>query len=438
MDIKTLAELTTADPRTLSFTPLGLSTRGRLSPADAAKFQQEAVARADLADNVAEGTRKAFERVRSLHAYGVLCYETYTVAHDSAWMLVEQALRERFIDFYSHSIPLVDRRSGVSSPLIASDFSVVEDAFGKGGSHQRGDWALPLADGTTMAFRGSLGQLQEWARREGLLNGQRNKWLEPLFRRMRNRVAHPHYHLVSPVESARIIRDLAEIINRLWGHSTPGGRLYPAPISREILVVAWREDGPGRSHVILPGSEMERFREEGGWRCVIVRGVWGDDDLWDFDTEYERTTFPTDLLWGPGTPDEALSWLRGAQPHLDAVSPLDRVFAVRLHAGRRSLARRPEVALALPFERQAGRWLLLRADLPSDAFLHAGHVMDGVQCAGSKDPFQACPVEELFEGEWSDMVRQLSTMGFSRKPAGSQFRVPPRFIIGPRPDVEDD
>jgi hypothetical protein len=44
-----------------------------------------------------------------------------------------------------------------------------------------------------------------------------------------------------PNHSSQAIRDLAEIINRLWGSRTPGGRLYPAPIKREALVIGWSD-----------------------------------------------------------------------------------------------------------------------------------------------------------------------------------------------------
>ena len=88
-----------------------------------------------------------------------------------------------------------------------------------------------------MTFSGAMGQLQEWARREALLDGQRSRRLDPVFRSIRNNAAHPHYHLVMPLNSARTIRDLAEIINRLWGHTTPGGRLYPAPLGRKVLIL---------------------------------------------------------------------------------------------------------------------------------------------------------------------------------------------------------
>ena len=79
MEIKTLAELTRPDQRTLAFTPLGLSTMGLLRGEDAAEFQQQVIAHCDLSENVAEGTRNSFERLRTLHSYGVLCYEAYTV-----------------------------------------------------------------------------------------------------------------------------------------------------------------------------------------------------------------------------------------------------------------------------------------------------------------------------------------------------------------------
>jgi hypothetical protein len=47
MDIRTFAELTTPDERSLRFTPLGLATGGKLSPENAAEFQQPCIAAAD-------------------------------------------------------------------------------------------------------------------------------------------------------------------------------------------------------------------------------------------------------------------------------------------------------------------------------------------------------------------------------------------------------
>ncbi|HKF38448.1 MAG TPA: hypothetical protein VKB35_16240, partial [Ktedonobacteraceae bacterium] len=95
MDIRTFAELTTPDERSLSFTPLGLAPRG-LSPENAAEFQQRFIAAADLVPTVPDGTRSSFERLRTLHAYGVLCYDLFTVVDDLTLIVLEQALRERF------------------------------------------------------------------------------------------------------------------------------------------------------------------------------------------------------------------------------------------------------------------------------------------------------------------------------------------------------
>jgi hypothetical protein len=34
------------------------------------------------------------------HAYGVLCYDFFTIAHDQAQLALEFALRERFVEFH--------------------------------------------------------------------------------------------------------------------------------------------------------------------------------------------------------------------------------------------------------------------------------------------------------------------------------------------------
>lgn len=93
MIIRSLAELREADDRTLHFNPLGLG--GRMRPEDAAEFQQHEVASYDLADTVADGTRQSYEQLRTIYAYGVLCYDIFTMVHDHALLVFEQALRDR-------------------------------------------------------------------------------------------------------------------------------------------------------------------------------------------------------------------------------------------------------------------------------------------------------------------------------------------------------
>jgi hypothetical protein len=69
---------------------MGLSTGGKISPEDAAEFQQRCIATADLVSVVPESTRQSFERLRTLHSYGVLCYDAFTVAGDLSWVVPER------------------------------------------------------------------------------------------------------------------------------------------------------------------------------------------------------------------------------------------------------------------------------------------------------------------------------------------------------------
>src|SRR5207248_1845696 len=89
-----------------------------------------------------------------------------------------------------------------------------------------------------------LDSLLRWAREEELLRGQRNRALDRPLRDMRDYVAHgAGDHLLMPGDSAQAISDVAEIINQLWGVATPGGRLYPAPIHREVQLIGWSARG---------------------------------------------------------------------------------------------------------------------------------------------------------------------------------------------------
>jgi hypothetical protein len=429
---------------------------GELKPEYAAEFQQQTIADCDLVSEVPEGTRNSFERLRTLHSYGILFYEAFTLAGDLAWPLLEQALRERFVAFYEGNIPLVNAKGNDERPLNAPNFTVVDQAFRRRGSHKKGKWLLPISSGEPMEFQGSMSQLLKWARKEHLLDGQRNKRLEPGYVAMRNAVAHPNDHLSMPPDSARTIRDLAEIINRLWGHPTPGGRLYPAPLERQILIVAWTEAAQGPMCMILRDYQLATFTEPGAWQCIIIRAVFDDEEdegVWEYDAQYERNCFPAELLWGPGSREDALTWISKNQPQVDTVSYLDRLFAVRIADGRASLARRPEVALALPPDKRTGEWLLMRADFPNDAFVHGRHIKNGVVCGDhnpkvqelqpgltvTSPPIQACAVELVFDGNWEDMMYVLSNRFNITEPAPlSTVRVPPKLYFEVAPDVEAD
>ena len=433
MDIRTFAELTTPDERSLRFTPLGLATGGKLSPENAAEFQQRCIAAADLVPAVPEGVRNSFERLRTLHSYGVLCYDAFTVADDLTWVVLEQAIRERFVEFYSGVIPLIGK-DGVESTFAASDFAAVAEAFRQGGSHAKG-WTLRLrSNGTRMRLPLTLRPLLRWARGERLLHGQRNRRVEEeFFDKIRNRFAHGgDFRVGMPNQSARRICELAEIINRLWGETTPGGRLYPAPLHRDVLVVGWSPGEQDSSRTLMRAEQLADQTEPDGWMYLVVRGVWHDEAIFEFDARYELTRYPADLLWGPGTREEALAWLEATAPVGDDVAHLDRLFAIRRYGGKVYLPCRPDVLLGLPEDRRVGTWHVVRADVPQDGFAHVCHIEAGRSCGTSGQTHARCAVEDIATGSWADVTARVMELCPDLQAANySEARVPRRW---PFPD----
>jgi hypothetical protein len=47
------------------------------------------------------------------------------------------------------------------------------------------------------------------------------------------------------------------------------------------------------------------------------------------DAQYETTTYPCDLLWGPGSWQDAAARLKEEQPAADEVEILDRLFLIQ-------------------------------------------------------------------------------------------------------------
>ena len=206
-----------------------------------------------------------------------------------------------------------------------------------------------------------LGGLWEWARRAGLVRGQRNRGTERALSNLRNFVAHPtSYHLITPADAANTIADLAEIINHLWGSATPGGRLYPAPTPRTTIALMWSKEGSEVRSVVMAGlpadltadedklSAEDAAQEQDDWTYILVRGVANDWDLLHFDAQYETARFPSEWLWGPGSARDAIAWLRQNQPADDEVEILDRPFLIRFHDDLLYLPQSPGVAAGIP------------------------------------------------------------------------------------------
>jgi hypothetical protein len=171
--------------------------------------------------------------------------------------------------------------------------------------------------------------------------------------------------------------------------------------------------------------------------------------MFQFDAQFERTCFPTELLWGTGTPRDAHAWCVRESPGKGSVRYRARLFALRIDQGRVSLPRRPEVALAIPPERRAGRWLVVRSDFASLAFAHARHIKDGVASRDTSPtvrhlgngvtvtspPISECAAETVIDGEWDQLVNRLA-VEFRVKDRAELVvvRVPPRW--GVAQDVE--
>lgn len=424
MHIRTLSDLAQPDERSLLFTPRGLSMVGLLDPEDAAEFQQRVIARADLGDGVPEATRAGFERLRDLHAYGLFNYDMYTIAHEHALFLLDLALRERFLAYYDGQVPLI-KSDGTTGTLIASSFENVHEALNRG-SHKKGGWKLDLGEAGPMPFKGGFSHLLDWARQVDLLHGQRNRRIEKSLVEFRNLGAHPSsYRVVSPVDSARRIRDVAEIVNRLWGSLTPGGRLFPAPVQRSILAVGWDEQG---EHLVQFRASADREPVHDSYTYILLLAVEHDSGLDQYDSHFETTDFPVKLIWGPGPWTDAASWLLENRPEPDEVEYLDRLFLIRTIDGRVDRPRRPQVALALSRGERAGIWHLIRADHPNAALHHVRGP------GGNPDPDCAlegacsrCAADVVARGSWEEVSARLTGC---RPEAPAKVRVPGLLALG--------
>ena len=168
-------------------------------------------------------------------------------------LALEFALRERFVQFYDGTVPFSDGREGVHE-VQAVTFEQVHEAIRRA----RRPRLRVQRTGEFISFNGMLDSLMRWARAEGLLRGQRNRGIEPLLRKFRNRVAHGGYHLLLPGDAARAISDVAEIINHLLGAPTPGGR-----------------SPPGADPARHPGCRLEQSRGRDGGADRSVSGGSG-------------------------------------------------------------------------------------------------------------------------------------------------------------------
>jgi hypothetical protein len=405
--IKPYDELREPDPRTLGFLPNGLGVGLAMYPEDSARHWQEVVARYELNPGVTEGTRHSFNDLRTAFAYGLFCYEIFTLVDSQALLVFEQALRDRFVDYHAGTVTFV--QGTVAHKVPAASFA---DVLAFMDAHRKPRLRLAMSAGPdtkTIEFNGMLAGLQRWARAAGLLAGQRNRSIESALSALRNDIAHPtEYHLVMPVDAARTLRDLAEIINNLWGFATPGGRLYPAPIERYPVAIAWNPT-TGAICTTVAANLTASHRWDRYTHYAIVQSVWIDDaphidpKLEQYDSVYETTPYPTEYLWGPGSRHDAMAWLDGADAAPDTCTTLDREFAIRVDDGVVWRPMRPANAGGLAAELTGGTWYLVRADAPDHALNHVRQLVAGRPCMAT-GPCPNCPVEGLAYGPHHEVL----------------------------------
>jgi hypothetical protein len=359
-----LAELQTPDELALIFNPIGLGPP--ISPDVAADHQAQMIERAVLVENVPAAVRDNFERARKLHLYGLLEYEFFTAAGDYAVLVLEGALRLRFLSYYENKVPVFrGTRPGV---IDADDFEPILRARGNV-RLRRGDLREPLPR--------HLKRLLDWARSERLLPGRRTRIVDRALVFFRNHAAHPVDRTIDdPVGSARMLRDVAEYINCLWGVRAEDGRLFGGPLRRRARVAAVHPDGSSSAMDLHHVSGLCADEQEGTFAVFLA----ADDEAltlpfrgFAYQEGFQATVYPCDRLWAGGR-EELVARIEAGEfiDVEDRVEPRDRTFLVRAVDGGPDLARSPQDLLRCTDPPQ-GAWIAMVADDPHEAF---GHVRD--------------------------------------------------------------
>ncbi len=377
-----LRELREVDEATLRFSPWGLG--GRLKPEDSAAFLAGLLDHAVLADDVPQDIRSEFERVRSVFMHGLLEYDLFTATYSLAHLALEGALRHRFVSFYEGQIPIT--RGGVDDVLVVSSFADYRDAVQRAPRGQRVELRETSPEPAPTGYPALFG----WARRRGLLIGQRSVLVLDSIKQSRNSIAHPERHTVDmPPSVFRFLRDVAEIINRLWGHDTPGGRLFPKPVPRWARAAAI---SPDRTEAVTFGSLAGALQkaDRRDWTFALYLAA-AEEDLTVYDHEspghqrfafvpgFQASEFPMEPLWGPGRTTDfaaAISGFSDLAP-VDEVTFLDRTFYVRRRAD--SVIELPRDGSDVQTGRlvdESTRWHVLRADFPIDALIAARELFE--------------------------------------------------------------
>jgi hypothetical protein len=187
---------------------------------------------------------------------------------------------------------------------------------------------------------------------------------------------------------------LAELINQLWDEPGRGGR-YSQMAYREVLALGWRDR---ETLSIGRAIGSSGWRDGADYQVILVLAPWDDPTLSELDTAFDLSMFPVEYLYGPATQHEAVTWLAEHEPADDHVAFHDRLFLIRRFRGRVDPPRRPEVVVALDAKARKGEWLAVRADHPTDAWVHARNQYDGGVTCNRVGDCQVCAAETIARG----------------------------------------
>lgn len=398
------------DQATLRFTGLGLSMGGLISPEAAVRLQKHNVD-FELAEAVPDDTRKLFQRLQAIHMQGIWEYQMFTVADDYALHVLEHALWERLLDYYNRQPPLLDVRGRVTQ-IQPATISEIAKLVAKSRYRLRSS----REPTTSLAFSGDLTDLFRWARHEGLLCGQRSRRFDIVYPRMLARLRPLTYSLRMPVDSSRLIREVGEFINQVWGTATPDGQIFPTPLSRAVVILGWP---PERNQIAkLRPDTFSEDRGRGSWEFIVLLAVESDNQLFEFHSDIESTLFSARLLAGPMGWEETSDWLKIHPHESDTVDVLDRWFVARLDS--RDWARNlGQLAGLSPSERQ-GKWILMQADFPIDAVVHARSLSNPAENHRAIGTCDRCWVSAKASGSWRRVLSVASDLGADITPTPSK------------------
>lgn len=389
-------------------TPFGFGLDYMLKPESAVAAHQDEIATCELVERVPDATRSAFERARLTHTYGAFAYDLYTVAHNHTRLVLELALRERFVEWAEGTITLVRHSEAGEARTVTADVSRYTDVIGlfdRGrdrGACARGSWLLQTAD-EPLRFNPGLTSLMRWARCVKLLHGQRNRGREQAMLDLRNHVAHPEGHLtVGPTDSARTIAATAELVNQLYGASTPGGDMYPPPTARIPMFIINEGNSCGARRADQLAER--RFKPDASVVCFLAAEA--DPWLLHANSWYKTTALPSEYLWGPGSPSDAIAWVATAGLDGDKADPHDQLFVIDCTSGYPATVLRPEVAVAVDHS-DPGRWLVVRADQPGDARSAAGIYLGLTNQEGHPTFFDD---QIVCDGPWPEVADQIAAL----------------------------